>query len=128
MKDMRSMHGLMEVPFLYSIILWTDKSGIVFFAGQNNKYWTVFKWTHTVFNLAKYRVKSTNKKRILQTDQELGICGFWAGNAGVAAEGQNGIYAPNTDKFGTECVLSSQTPNLYRGNCWNSPFCHVYMQ
>ena len=68
---------------------------------------------HTVFNLAKYREGSMHKKRILQTDMNNGVFGFWNNRSGVAHEMD---WVSWTNNLGEAWVLSSQQPRSYRGN------------
>ena len=71
---------------------------------------------HTVFNIAKYREFSgASKQRIIQTNTESGVFGFWHGKSGVAWENY-WITDYNTDNFGDEWVFSTQQNDLYRGN------------
>ena len=71
--------------------------------------------THTVFNLAKYRIGSGYKARILQTQYyPNSLFGFWGGRSGIAY--YNYWITAYDDKFGTEWVLSTQQEQLYRGN------------
>ena len=69
---------------------------------------------HTVFNLAKYRIGSGYKARILQGNTHNSLFGFWNGRSGIAY--YNYWITANDDRFGTEWVLSTQQGHLYRGN------------
>eukprot|EP01083_Nonionella_stella_P158436 515735_1 len=69
---------------------------------------------HTVFNYCKYRDVG-QKARILQTDTQNGVFGFWSGRSGQAVE-EKWITDGSTDYFGSTWVISSQQQDLYRGN------------
>ena len=69
---------------------------------------------HTVFNLAKYRIGSAYKARILQGNTHNSLFGFWGARSGIAH--YNYWITAYNDVFGTEWVLSTQQEQLYRGN------------
>eukprot|EP01084_Bolivina_argentea_P058858 107432_1 len=67
---------------------------------------------HTVFNLCRYK-NAGSKGRIIQTESYNGAFGFYSGKSGIAYENA-WITSNSFSRFGSDWVLSSQTPQLYR--------------
>ena len=91
----------------------TTQTQIVFNVAMNST-------SYTVLHLAKYRADPSTKHSILHGDPDNIQLGFWNTRSGVAYSGY--WITTESDRFGTEWVLSTHTPQLYRGNAidWTS--------
>ena len=74
---------------------------------------------HTVFHLCKYRdFTGASKQRIIQTNIDNGIFGFYGNKSGVGYENY-WITDDTINYFGDSWVFSTQQNDLYRGNFVN---------